>query len=158
MNDPYRLGTGPPYTELRVAPDGVRVALISGGLALRFGAIDVQQEGLRAGQVSITITLSQVKDVPASGFFTPAGLTWYGSDSVITLTDAAGPAVTEYPVSGASATPIPADTDLQSITASYNHPLIASLPQRPAGGAGRCQPERRLDADRRRICTPAYPG
>ena len=39
-----------------------------------------------------------------------------------------GPAVTEYPVSGAPYTPIPADTDLQSITASYNHPLIASLP------------------------------
>lgn len=129
IHDPYSLQTGPPYTELRVAPDGVRVALISGGLALRFGAIDMQEEGQRAGQVSITITLSQVKDVPASGFFAPAGLTWYGSDSVITLTDAAGPAVTEYPVSGASATPIPADTDLQSITASYNHPLIASLPQ-----------------------------
>ena len=87
----------------------------------------MQQEGLRAGQVSITITLSQVQDSPVSGFFTPGGLTWYGSDSVITLTDE-GPAVTEYPVSGAPYTPIPADTDLQSITASYNHPLIASLP------------------------------
>ena len=50
------------HRSLRVAPDGVRVALISGGLALRFGAIDVQEEGLRAGQVSITITLSQVQD------------------------------------------------------------------------------------------------
>jgi len=124
--DPYRLGTSFPYTELRVAPDGVRVALISGDSALRFGAIDVQQEGLRADQVKITITLSQVADQPASGLF--IGLNWYGADSVITLTDD-GPAVTEYPVSGASATPIPADTDLQSITASFNHPLIASLPR-----------------------------
>jgi hypothetical protein len=126
--DHYRRpGTDSPYTELRVAPDGVRVALISGSAVLRFGAIDVQQEGLRAGQVSITITLSQVQDLPVTGFFTPGGLTWYGSDSVITLTDE-GPAVTEYPVSGASATPIPADTDLQSITASFDHPLIAGLP------------------------------
>lgn len=125
VSDPYRLGTSYPYTQLRVAPDGVRVALISGGGVLRFGAIDVQQGGLRAGQVNIKITLSQVQDLPVSGLFT--GLNWYGADSVITLTDA-GPAVTEYPVSGASATPIPADTDLQSITASWQHPLIASLP------------------------------
>ena len=124
VSDPFGEDTGPPYTSLRVAPDGVRVALISGDTVLRFGAIDMQQEGLRAGQVNITITLSQVADSPVSGLFT--GLSWYGSDSVITLTD--GLAVTEYPVSGALATPIPADADLQSITASYNHPLIASLP------------------------------
>jgi hypothetical protein len=125
VSDPYRLGTLSPYTELRVAPDGVRVALISGGGVLRFGAINVQQEGLRAGQVNITITLSQIYDVPSNGLFT--GLTWYGSDDVITLTDL-GPTVTEYPVSGNGTTLIPADSDLQSITASYNHPLIASLP------------------------------
>jgi hypothetical protein len=125
VHDIYGLATPAPYTSLRVAPDGVRVALVSGDAALRFGAIDVQQEGLRENQVSITITLSQVVDYPASGLFT--GLTWYGPDSVITLTDA-GPVVTEYPVSGAPATPIPADTGLESITASYGHPLIAAQP------------------------------
>jgi hypothetical protein len=123
--DPYRLpGTGFPYTELRVAPDGVRVALISGGNALRFGAIDVQEEGLRPGQVSIKITLSQISDAPSSGLY--IGLSWYGSDDVITLTDV-GPTVTEYPVSGTGNQPIPADTDLETITASYGQPLIASL-------------------------------
>jgi lipoprotein LpqB-like beta-propeller protein/sporulation and spore germination protein len=125
VNDLFRLATGPPYTSIRVAPDGVRVALISDGDAVRFGAIAVtSQEGQRGGQVSITITLSQVEDLPVSGLFT--GLTWYGPDDVITLTDA--PAVTEYPVSGAPYTAIPADTDLSSITAGYGQPLIASLP------------------------------
>jgi hypothetical protein len=125
VNDPFTQGPSYPFTQLQVAPDGVRVALISAGGELRFGAIAVQQEGLRPGQASIKITLSQVKDFPVSGLFT--GLSWYGADSVITLTDE-GPAVTDYPVSGAAATPIPAETDLQSITASYGHPLIASLP------------------------------
>jgi lipoprotein LpqB-like beta-propeller protein/sporulation and spore germination protein len=124
VSDPFKLATGPPYTSIRVAPDGVRVALISDSDALRFGAIAVQEEGLRAGQISIKITLSQVEDLPLSGLFN--GLTWYGSDDVITLTDA--PAVTEYPVSGAPYTAIPADTDLLSITASYDQPLVASLP------------------------------
>jgi Lipoprotein LpqB beta-propeller domain/Sporulation and spore germination len=125
VSDPFQLATGAPYTSLRVAPDGVRVALISDGDVLRFGAIaEPEQQGVRAGQVSIRITLSQVEDLPVSGLFT--GLTWYGSDDVITLTDAA--AVTEYPVSGAPYTAIPADTDLLSITASYEQPLVASLP------------------------------
>jgi hypothetical protein len=156
VHDNFGLDTGPPYTELKVAPDGVRVALISGGLELRFGAIAVQQEGLRAGQVSITITLSQVEDQPVSGSFTPGGLAWYGADSVITLTDV-GPAVTEYPVSGASATPIPADTDLQSITVGYNHPLIASLPRGQMvelTGANLNGAWMRIDGG----TAPAYPG
>lgn len=125
VSDPFQLATGPPYTSLRVAPDGVRVALISDGEAVRFGAIaETSQDGQRGGQVSIKITLSQVEDLPVSGLFT--GLAWYGPDDVITLTDA--PAVTEYPVSGAPYTAIPADTDLSSITAGYQQPLIASLP------------------------------
>lgn len=124
VSDPYQFGTGFPYTELRVAPDGVRVALISGGGMLRFGAIDVQDEGLRAGQVSIKITLSQIYDIPSAGLFT--ALTWYGPDDVITLTDL-GPTVTEYPVSGTGTQPVPADTNLESITASYGQPPVASL-------------------------------
>jgi hypothetical protein len=124
VSDPSRVGTGYPYTQLRVAPDGVRMALISGGAVLRFGAIDVEQEGLRPGQVSIKITLSQIYDSATNGLFD--GLTWYGSDNVITLTDV-GPTVTEYPVSGTGNQAVPGDTGLESITALDGQPLIGSL-------------------------------
>ena len=64
------------------------------------------------------------RDLLFTGLF--KGLTWYGSDNVITLADQ-GPVVTQYPVSGAPAIPIPADANLQTITASYGQPLIAAL-------------------------------
>ena len=48
-----------PFTALRVAPDGVRVAIIIGGDELTFGAISGQQGS------SPRITLSQVRAEPA---------------------------------------------------------------------------------------------
>jgi hypothetical protein len=115
-----------PYTALRVAPDGVRVAIVSGGTKLTFGAISRQP-----GQ-NPTITfspvqespLTQVQPVPLNANFT--SLTWYGPDNVIALATP-GPSVTEYPVSGATPVPIQAIADMQTITASWGQPLIAGL-------------------------------
>jgi hypothetical protein len=67
--------------------------------------------------------MSQVED-DAPGAIT--GLTWYGPDNVITLTNL-GSAVTEYPVSGGASTSIPAEPDMETITASSGHPLIGGL-------------------------------
>lgn len=114
-----------PFTGLRVAPDGVRMAIVVGGYTLYFGAIDVQQPTAQPGQTTITITMSQVED-DAPGAIT--GLTWYGPDNVITLTSL-GSAVTEYPVSGGAPTLIPAEPDMETITASSEHPLIGGLPK-----------------------------
>jgi len=114
-----------PFTALQVAPDGVRVAIVISGNELTFGAISGQRGA------SPQIMLSSVQLSPVSPANTFNGLGWYGPDNVITLAGP-GPAVTEYPVSGGTPTPIPADSDIQTvqtITASYGQPLIAGLPK-----------------------------
>ncbi len=106
-------------TTLRVAPDGVRVALVINGGELTFGAVSGQQ-----GQ-NPRITLSEVQLSPpdATAF---VGLTWYGPDNVITL--ASGPAAaTEYSVSGGNPTSIPVEPGMETITGSLGNPLIAGL-------------------------------
>jgi Lipoprotein LpqB beta-propeller domain len=116
-----------PFTALRVAPDGVRVAIIVGGNDLDFGAF-VPLDNVRPGQVAVQIVLSQFYVSVPSATFT--SVTWYGSDNVITLRDP-GPELTEYPVDGGSSTAIPAQPHMSWITASFGSPLIAGLP----GGA-----------------------
>lgn len=117
-----------PVTALQVAPDGVRVAMVMGS-ELNFGAIAKSQSPSQ----SLSITLSLVQETPptqgqsssvAAAF---KSLTWYGSDNVIALSEP-GPALTEYPVSGApSPTPIQAVPGMQTIAASWGQPLVTSL-------------------------------
>lgn len=109
-----------PFTALRVAPDGVRVAIAIGGTVLSFGAIS----GLQGA--SPRITLSPIQVAPADAIIT--GLTWYGPDNVITLTEP-GPAVTEYPVSGGAPTSIPAYPGMETISATAGNLLITGLPK-----------------------------
>jgi hypothetical protein len=117
----------PTYTALKVAPDGVRVAIVEGGGFLIFGAISGQQGP------DPQISLSTVQDTPQ---FTPVqnsldatftALAWYGPDNVITLATP-GPTAIEYPVSGGTPTSIPTDSGMQAIAASSGQPLIAGLP------------------------------
>lgn len=114
-----------PFTGLRVAPDGVRVAIIVGGNDLDFGAF-VQLPNARPGQAAVRIVLSQFYVSVPSATFT--SLTWYGPDNVIALRDP-GPELTEYPVNGGSSTSIPAQPHMSWITASLGNPLVASLPR-----------------------------
>jgi hypothetical protein len=114
-----------PFTGLRVAPDGVRVAIIVGGNDLDFGAF-VQLDNARPGHEAVQIVLSQFYVSVPSATFT--SLTWYGPDNVIALRDP-GPELTEYPVNGGSSTSIPAQPQMSWITASFGNPLIASLPR-----------------------------
>jgi hypothetical protein len=114
-----------PFTALRVAPDGVRVAIIVGGNDLDFGAF-VPLPNARPGQAAVQIVLSQFYVSVLSATFT--SVTWYGPDNVIALRDP-GPQLTEYPVDGGSSTSIPAQPHMSGITASLGNPLIASLPR-----------------------------
>jgi hypothetical protein len=114
-----------PFTGLRVAPDGVRVAIIVGGNDLDFGAF-VPLSNARPGQAAVEIVLSQFYVSVPSATFT--SVTWYGPDNVIALRDP-GPELTEYPVNGGSSTSIPAQPHMSGITASFGSPLIASLPK-----------------------------
>jgi hypothetical protein len=113
-----------PFTALRVAPDGVRVAIIGSGTDLDFGAI-VWEPGARARQAVIKIMLSPFS-VSGTGATTFSAVTWYGPDNVITL-GGPGDALTEYPVDGGTSTSLPAEPHIQSITASSGAALIAGL-------------------------------
>jgi Lipoprotein LpqB beta-propeller domain/Sporulation and spore germination len=114
-----------PFTGLRVAPDGVRVAIIVGGNDLDFGAF-VPLTNARPGQAAVEIVLSQFYVSVPSATFT--SVTWYGPDNVIALRNP-GPELTEYPVNGGSSTSIPAQPHMSGITASFGSALIASLPK-----------------------------
>jgi hypothetical protein len=119
-----------PVVALRVAPDGVRVAVIAGTGSdndLTFGAISGAQ-GPSPG-----IMLSQIQMTPqnAAAF---TGVTWYGPDNVITLSP--GPVATEYPVNGGTPTAISVDPAMKTISASWGSPLIAGLPPSGLGTAG----------------------
>lgn len=118
----------PPYTDIKVAPDGVRVAIVMEGEYLTFGAISG-----RLGP-NPQISLSTVQYQPASPDQSNAvsvkfkAISWYGPEHVITLATP-GPVVTEYSLSGGASQPIPADPGMQTITASAGQPLIAGLPK-----------------------------
>ena len=107
------------YTALRVAPDGVRVAIVIASDELTFGAIS----GQSGPAPQIALSSVQLSPLNAAAF---TGLTWYGPDNVITL--ASGPAAaTEYSVSGGNPTSIPVEPGMETITGSLGNPLIAGL-------------------------------
>jgi hypothetical protein len=110
-----------PFTALRVAPDGVRVAVVTGGntSTLTFGAIS----GVQGANPQITLSQVQLSPLNSTTF---TGVTWYGPDDVITLADP-GPVATEYPVSGGTATSIPVDQEQTSVSASSGNLLIAGV-------------------------------
>jgi hypothetical protein len=112
-------------TGVRVAPDGVRVALIINSDELAFGAIVWQQEsgpGL-AGAVRIELSPFNVSDLTGAGY---TAVTWYGPDDVVTLSGT-GSTLTEYPVNGGTSTSQLLDQSVDSITASSGQALIAGL-------------------------------
>jgi hypothetical protein len=110
-------------TAVRIAPDGVRVALVIDGNELTFGAIGWQQgprPGLAGAAATIALSPFSVSNV---GF---TAVTWYGPNNVITL-DNPGSTLTEYPVNGGTSTSQLLDQPVDSITASSGQALIAGV-------------------------------
>jgi hypothetical protein len=104
-------------TALRVAPDGVRVAMIVGGSELSFGAIVASQAGVTICESPFSVNGSDL-----------TGLTWYGAGDVIALSGTGGEsAAVEYPVNGGTPTRIPSAANMVNITASAGNPLIGSF-------------------------------
>ena len=128
-----------PFTALRVAPDGVRVAIIVGGNDLDFGAF-APLDNARPGHAAVQIVLSQFYVSVPSATFT--SLTWYGPDNVIALRDP-GPELTEYPVNGGSSTSIPAQPPDELDHSESRPPADRQLARGRHGG--RHQPVRLLD-------------
>jgi hypothetical protein len=102
---------------IRVAPDGVRAALIVGDSTLDFGAIDSGSRQVRLSPFSVPVP-------QGTTMFT--AVTWYGPDNVITL-GVPGQALTEYPVNGGTSTSLPSPPGIASITASATYALIAGV-------------------------------
>jgi len=129
-------GTGP-ITAVRVAPDGVRMALIQGtGKALYFGAISDQPSSPSEARFSSRpgesppdgpqITLSPFN--VSGGLDGFSAVSWYGADNVVTLgagSGTEGPPLTEYAVTGASSTQIPTSSGIDSISSSSGSELVA---------------------------------
>jgi hypothetical protein len=154
----------PPYSLLKVAPDGVRVAIVQTGSTqntLTFGAISGQQGP------SPQISLSTVQETPQTPLQSAPynanfkALAWYDADHVITLA-IPGPAVTEYPVSGGSTTAIPTDSNMASITVSFKQPLIAGLSNGQMASnpnfSGSWTPIDDTDGAQTSGSAPVYPG
>ncbi len=110
-------------TALRVAPDGVRVAIVFGGTeeTLAFGAV------VRSGSASqplIQLNLSPFFVCKSASAFT--SLSWYGADDVVALGQP-GDTVTDYPVNGGTPTTVQGPQGAASITATAAWGLVAGL-------------------------------
>ena len=108
-----------PITALRVARDGVRVAMIAGDGRLLLGAI------IRSGgKISIMQNVAVGTDVTD-----PTALSWYDADHLLVVAQStAGPTLDEVPVDGDTSTAIGVQSNMVSIAAagSFN-PLYAGL-------------------------------
>jgi hypothetical protein len=114
---------GENITALRVAPDGVRVALVVNG-AIQFGAIEWGTGGSTKVPAILPSDAFPSFEVSGSGI---SDVTWYGPDNVIALSGTgAGAQVTEYPVNGGAPTIVLHQDGMTNITASWNNPLIAT--------------------------------
>jgi hypothetical protein len=110
-------------TDLQVAPDGVRVALVVGGTAIQFGAISWETVG-NAKVPVINPNNSSPFEVSGSSI---SDVTWYGPDNVIALSGSGpGTQATEYSANGENSTTVLNQPGMTNITASWNNPLIVS--------------------------------
>jgi hypothetical protein len=146
--DNGQLPPGDRVTALRVAPDGVRIAMIVRGKAgslLEIGAV-------KLGAHTASIQLTPI----GSGIPDPAQLSWYNPDNLIVLArpGSAHPLLEEVPVSGGEPTPIGAEPHTRSIAtagsqivAGLRGGLLVTL----SGPDGSWEPLGRGQA-------PAYPG
>ncbi len=116
------LPSGERVTDLKVAPDGVRCAMIvtgSGGSQLMLAAI------VRSGQQAYIGTAVSIS--AQNVHFT--ALTWYDADHVIALNPSPGnPVLDEVAMNGQPLIPVPAVQGTVSITADgSSNPLVAGL-------------------------------
>jgi hypothetical protein len=116
-------------TALRVAPDGVRVAIVFGGTqeTLAFGAIVMPQDAQslhgQQPQSQVSVNPSPFSVCGTAHAF--KALSWYGADDVIALGEA-GDTVTDYPVNGGTPTVVPGPPGSTWITACAGRGLIVS--------------------------------
>jgi hypothetical protein len=119
--DTGQLAPGDRVTALRVAPDGVRIAMIVRG---KTGSqLDIAAVRLGANTASI----GQLTPIGA-GISDPAELSWYNPDNLIVLfrPASASPVLAEVPLSGGTPTPIGAEPHTRTI-ATAGSQIVAGL-------------------------------
>jgi Lipoprotein LpqB beta-propeller domain/Sporulation and spore germination len=151
---------GVEVTQFRVAPDGVRVAMIVHGTA----------DGRPVSQVQVAAITHSGQSVSVgppvtigSAIADPEALSWYGTDDVIVLSgSSSGPQLYEVPLNGGQPTPIATpDGDPMSVTATNPDDSAGEIALGMSDGKimiaadkGAFEPARALPAGR----APAYPG
>jgi hypothetical protein len=143
-------GTGP-VTGLKVAPDGVRIAMIVGsGTAAHVMLGAIARSG--ASVFSVTRTVQLAPGLPA-----PSALTWYDEDHVLVITQpAAGTQLWEVPVNGDGAMLKSVQPGMASITAAgWQNGLYAGMSDGQLGNSvGLGEPWRDITAG----SDATYPG
>lgn len=140
-------------TDFRVAPDGVRAAMIvttASGTQVQLAAITHSGPSAWVGQ---PVTLG-------AGIADPEALSWYGTDNVIVMSGgAAGAQLDEVPLNGGQPTAIAAAPGAVSMTATSPGQIGSSVALGLSGGQimvsaglGAFQPTRAVGR------APAYPG
>jgi hypothetical protein len=152
---PVDMPTGSDVTDFRVAPDGVRVAMIVRVSAtvsqLKLGAI-VDSGG--------TPTVQQPPVTIGANIPRPDSLSWYGSDDLIVLAGSSANAqLDEVPLNGGQPAVIPTPGDPVSVTAANPERSASDIAIELPGGkimlstdGGAFQPTRVVGV------APAYPG
>ncbi len=115
---------GSDVTDFRVAPDGVRVAMIvrgsSGSSQLMLGAI------VYTGATSAVVLQPPV--IIGASIRSPDSLSWYGSDDLIVLAGSSGSAqLEEVPLNGGQPTVIPVPAAPVSVTASNPESSVSDI-------------------------------
>lgn len=112
-----------PVTLLRVAPDGVRLAIVTGsGKGSRLWLAAIERPG---DQVAIGDPVPIGTDI-SNRNVNFAALTWYDTGDVIVLTQpSSGPALYEVPVDGSQSRQVSTELGTLSITASGAGQLVA---------------------------------
>jgi hypothetical protein len=109
------LPAGEEVTAIRVAPDGVRVAMI---VKKRDGTSQILLAAITHADNGATASIGQTVAIGA-GVPDPEALTWYDADHVVVLErTAAGSQLMAIPLDGSQPTPIPTLTGTVSVTAN----------------------------------------
>jgi Lipoprotein LpqB beta-propeller domain/Sporulation and spore germination len=150
-------------TDLSVAPDGIRIALIvQNGQARTVDLAAIVHVGQSAqvqrGPPAETVPLNESPVHLGPDLVEPEDLTWYDADNLIVLTGGSGPKLSEVPVDGQeSFNPQPAPPGTESITANadMNALVIGQVDGQIAVSTGIEGPWQPLGVHGQ---SPAYPG
>jgi hypothetical protein len=156
-----QIPVGATYTSLKVAPDGVRVAMIvhdSSGSMVYVTATTTAEKPIPFTYLAQTGQLQSVGPDLAD----PVGLTWWGPDHLLVLDRVGGATqLYEVPLNGGQSTRVPAPPDTTSVTGNGSVVVIGTMTVHGRSTQQVIESANGLDGIWHRVAsgsTPAYPG